>query len=178
MMLKWLDADADSAGKKYEMIRHRLIQIFYARGCHFAEDLADETINRVIAQIESINGNYQGNPALYFYGVAKKVFLENSRKPVFTELKDNMPQSFTDTQEKEMNDHCLEKCLGKLDFDKREFILAYYENDKQAKIDQRRDMQKDLEISSQNLRLRAFRIRNKLQKCVFRCIEENFGETF
>lgn len=177
-LLEWLDQDIDSAGKKYETIRLRLIKIFYARGSHLAEELADETINRVLGQIETLNGNYQGNPALYFYGVAKKVFLESKKKPVLAELNDNLPHRFTENEEKEINDRCLEKCLDKLDSAQREFILAYYENDKQAKIDRRRKMQEDLDISSQNLRLRAFRIRHKLQKCVFRCIEENSGEKF
>lgn len=177
-LLEWLDEDIDSAGKKYEMIRLRLITIFYARGCRMAEELTDETIDRVLGQIESIKEDYEGNPALYFYGVAKNVFLENTRKPVFAELKDNIGHHRASTDELELNDRCLEKCLQKLDPGKREFILNYYEDDKQAKIDRRRMMQKDLGISSENFRLRAFRIRNKLQKCVFRCLEENSGETF
>ncbi len=177
-LLEWLDKDIDSAGKKYEMIRLRLITIFYARGCRIAEELTDETIDRVLGQIESIKENYEGNPALYFYGVARNVFLENTRKPVFAELKENMAHHAANTFELELNDRCLEKCLDKLDSGKREFIIEYYKDEKQAKIEHRRIMQKDLGISSDNFRLRAFRIRKSLQKCVFRCIEENPGETF
>lgn len=79
-MLDWLDADRERAGCKYEAIRLRLIKIFTCRGCQAAEELADETINRVIGRIVEIANGYRGDPALYFYGVAQKVFLEYSRK--------------------------------------------------------------------------------------------------
>ena len=46
-LLKWLDSDREQAAMKYEEIRKRLIKIFTGRDCVEAEDLADETINRV-----------------------------------------------------------------------------------------------------------------------------------
>src|SRR5689334_18556794 len=46
-LLDWLDSDREQAGIKYEDIRGRLVMMFAARGCVDAEDLADETINRV-----------------------------------------------------------------------------------------------------------------------------------
>src|SRR5689334_18303278 len=79
-LLGWLHNDRDEAGKKYEVIRVRLIRIFTCRGCSEPEDLADETINRVTAKISEVAQNYHGDPALYFYGVAKKVHLEYSRR--------------------------------------------------------------------------------------------------
>lgn len=172
-LLEWLDENIDSAGQKYETIRLRLITIFYARGCHNAEELADETIDRVIGQIQSIIENYKGNPALYFYGVAKNVFHEEMRKPRFSELNENFRAAANNTEELEINDRCLEKCLKKLDSGQQEFIISYYRNDKSEKIENRRQMQEDLGISAENFRLRAFRIRNKLQKCVFHCLERN-----
>ena len=177
-LLEWLDRDIDAAGQKYETIRLRLIKIFYARGCRLAEELADETIDRVIGQIESIATTYQGNPSLYFYGVAKKVFLEDTRKPVFSELNEKLPLYSADTYELERNDRCLNKCLNNLDSEQRNFIISYYQNDKQAKIEHRRQMHIDLGISAESFRLRAFRIRNKLEKCVFKCLEKNQFETF
>ena len=50
-LLSWLDTDPDRAGEKYEAIRHRLITIFLNRQCYEAEDLADETINRVAKKV-------------------------------------------------------------------------------------------------------------------------------
>jgi len=46
-LLQWLDQDRDEAGLKYESIRSKLIRIFKRYGWTTAEDLADESINRV-----------------------------------------------------------------------------------------------------------------------------------
>jgi len=40
-LLSWLDVDRERAGFLYEQIRWRLITILAARGCTFAEELAD-----------------------------------------------------------------------------------------------------------------------------------------
>ena len=48
-LLDWIGPDRETAGKRYEEIRLRLIKIFTARGCHIPEELADETFNRVSA---------------------------------------------------------------------------------------------------------------------------------
>src|SRR5437764_14777727 len=79
-LLEWLGQDREQAGDKYEAIRRRLIRIFISRGCHHAEEMADETINRVTFKLKEIRQDYVGDPALYFYGVANKVHLEYVRK--------------------------------------------------------------------------------------------------
>src|SRR5215471_15353196 len=81
-LLDWLDRDRDRdrAGRRYEQIRSHLIKIFECRGCATAEDLADETINRVAGKVAQIAEGYVGDPALYFYGVAEKIYLEHARK--------------------------------------------------------------------------------------------------
>ena len=79
-LLNWLDSDRDKAGEKYERIRLRLIRIFTCRGCFEAEDLSDQTINVVASRIDWLIENFKGDPALYFYGVAKKIYQEQFKK--------------------------------------------------------------------------------------------------
>src|SRR5689334_14540929 len=79
-LLRWLAPDRDEAGKRYEDIRHRLIRIFACRGCAESDMLADETINRVAQKVGELAATYQGDPALYFYGVANKIYLEQLKK--------------------------------------------------------------------------------------------------
>ena len=74
---RWLDPDRDKAGEKYERIRRRLIAVFASRGCCDTEDLADKTINVVTSKIDWLVENYVGDPAPYFYAVAKNIFLES-----------------------------------------------------------------------------------------------------
>ena len=74
--LEWLSPDHDRAGEEYERLRFRLCTFFSQRRCSFADELADETINRVILKVseEKIE-----NKIPYCYGVAKNVFRESLR---------------------------------------------------------------------------------------------------
>ncbi len=169
-MLEWLDDDLEKAGQAYESIRIRLTKIFYARGCHTAEELADETIDRVTKKMDKLIHTYKGNPKLYFYGVAKNVFLEHTRKPVEKELPFHLKKEILDQDELEQRDECLTKCLKKLPKDENDLIINYYKGEKRKKIENRQKIMEDLDLTPQNLRIRAYRIRTKLQKCLIKCL--------
>jgi DNA-directed RNA polymerase specialized sigma24 family protein len=167
-LLSWLDADRDQAGKKYEQIRQRLIKIFTCRSRPDAEELADETINRVTLKAPKIAKDYVGDPALYFYGVAQKVYLESLRKrpPVV------MPPPVARSNEIEQEYECLESCMEQLSQGNRKLVLEYYQNDKRLKIDHRKEMARRMGIAQNALRIRAHRIRVILQQCVKSCLEQ------
>lgn len=178
-LLNWLDSDREQAGRKYEKIRSRLITIFSARGCHLSEELADETIDRVARKIENLLASYQGEPALYFYAVAKKIFLEYAKKPKTAELPALATEEKPDSEDADVYYECLEKCLQNFLPEQRELITKYYQEEKRAKLELRKKLENELGISSENLRTRAFRIRRILQKCVVNCVEEQApGVTF
>lgn len=178
-MLDWLDADREQAGSKYEAIRLRLIKIFTCRGCQAAEELADETINRVIARIVEIADGYRGDPALYFYGVAQKVFLEDLRKSrgPLAHVPMDSAAVILSTQAVLVEDiepeyRCLEQCLEGLLPENRNLVVRYYQQERQAKIDHRKMLASELGIAVNALRLRAHRIRLTLQRCVLECLEQ------
>lgn len=182
-LLNWLDSDRDQAGRKYEEIRLRLIKIFTCRRCLEAEDLADETINRVSLKAGDLAETYEGNPALYFYGVAQKVQLEYARKlhPIGTEpdlnrLAGNAHQSSTHVPPDPETDHrCLDECLEKLPPENRRLVLEYYQHEKQGKIDHRKRLADELGIAANALRIRAHRIRRALQECLQDCLAEQLA---
>jgi DNA-directed RNA polymerase specialized sigma24 family protein len=170
-MLAWLDPNRDQAGKKYEEIRRRLMKIFTCRGCTEADALADETINRVTRKVETVAEDYKGDPALYFYGVARKVHLEYARrKPVQVPPPTPPHAEQGDGVEREFD--CLELCMQRLTPDNRELVLQYYSEEKQAKINHRRLLAEQLGIALNALRIRAYRIRAVLQQCVHNCVEQ------
>jgi DNA-directed RNA polymerase specialized sigma24 family protein len=173
LLLEWLDSDREKAGHIYESIRQRLIKIFYARGFCAAEEMADETIDRVTGKIKKLSETYQGERALYFYAVAKKVFLEYSRKPRLQELPATLVKE-TVEDESEVYYECLDKCLAKMPPDRRSLLVEYYQGEKQAKIEQRKLLRSRLGISSQALRVRLLRLREELQKCVLSCVQKKF----
>jgi DNA-directed RNA polymerase specialized sigma24 family protein len=167
-LLTWLDADHDRAGEKYEQIRRRLIKFFTCRGRHDAEELADETINRVALKAPELSKEYVGDPSLYFYGVAQKIFLESLRKPPAAPPPPPPPEP----ADLERDYECLDRCLAELAADNRVLVLDYYREDGRAKIERRKEMARRLGIALNALRIRAFRIRMSLQQCVQKCIEQ------
>lgn len=166
LLLVWLNADREQAGKKYEEIRKRLITIFTCRGCLIPEDLADETIDRVVMKIPELAGSYVGDPALYFYGVVNYVFHEYIRKiptPV-------PPPVFHSTKEVEQQYTCLEQCMQQLTSKNRELVLEYY-SDEGDKIQHRKQLAVKLGIEINALRIQACRIRAVLFQCVQECLK-------
>jgi DNA-directed RNA polymerase specialized sigma24 family protein len=177
-LLGWLDADRERAGSKYEAIRLRLIKIFTCRGCSEADELADETINRVTAKVEEVADNYSGDPALYFYGVCQKVHLEYLRKyqkkqaDVAVDSATLNATSISLDDDIEPEYECLERCLEHLPADNRDLVLRYYQQEKQLKIVHRKRLARELGIAVNALRIRAHRIRLVLQRCVLDCLEQ------
>lgn len=167
-LLAWLDPDRDRAAQKYETVRIRLIKIFSCRGCGEADDLADETINRVTAKLHEIVDTYVGDPALYFYGVANKVYLEYLRRRPRVEV----PPLRESSDDIEAEYACLEKCMDQLPLESRRLVLEYYQDEKRAKINRRRKLAEELGIAVNALRIRAHRIRQQLQQCVQVCVEQ------
>jgi DNA-directed RNA polymerase specialized sigma24 family protein len=171
-LLLWLDPDRNEAGKKYEIIRSRLIKIFTCRGCPEADELADEAINRVTLKVEAIRGSYVGDPALYFYGVAHKLHLEYLRRKPLPKVAPVAASSEEDEQEYE----CLEKCLQQLPRQQRELVLEYYQEVKRAKIERRKQLAQKMGIALNALRIRAHRIRAALQQCVQNCMGQGLQD--
>jgi DNA-directed RNA polymerase specialized sigma24 family protein len=179
-LLKWLDSDRDRAGRKYETIRLRLIKIFTCRGCSEAEDLADETINRVAAKLDTLEWEGDGDRARYFYAVAQKVYLEHLRNsknrhggiPFDCADETSVVIIKSDTDEIESEYACLERCLENLPINNRRLVLEYYHQERKAKIDHRKMLADELGIAVNALRIRAHRIRLTLERCMHDCLEQ------
>lgn len=166
-LLSWLDPDPQRAGLTYEKIRRRLISILAARGCAVAEELADETIDRVAHRVADIRDTYVGDKAIYFLGVMNNVHHEYLKRPMMS----RPPEPVDDADEKEKTHQCLERCLDKLTNNSRQMIERYYAEDKQAKIELRKRIAEEFGITPNTLRLRALRIREKLQVCIEQCLQ-------
>lgn len=154
---------------KYEDIRKRLIKIFTGRGCAQAEDLADETINRVTNKLDDLGPEFEGDRGRYFFGVANKVHLEFKRK------RQPQPPLFSppDSDQIELEFRCLERCIETLSEENRYLLLQYYGAEGRAKVEQRKRLADELGIAPNALRIRAYRIRVCLQDCMEKCIEDS-----
>lgn len=168
-LLEWLDRDREGAGRKYEEIRYKLIKFFTCRGCPVSEELADRTIDRVANKLSEIVGSYTGEPALYFYGVARNIYLEYLKKNSAPQPRPILPEPADDVEQVHA---CLDQCLDQLPPDGRELILNYYQGDRAIKIEHRKRLAQRLGIPVNALRIRAHRIRVGLQECLRRCVGE------
>ena len=173
-LLDWLSPDREQAAREYEDLRRRLIKLFTCRGCQDPDFLADETFDRVASKLPEIKPTYEGPRAPYLYVVANNIRLESLRRRP-SSLPPPPPPSET-SEELERRHDCLDDCMKGLDDDNRELVSQYYQQEKRGKIDHRKLLAEQFEITLNALRIRAFRIRASLQECVQACMQRQANE--
>ena len=169
-LLEWLDPDRERAAEKYQKIHTRLIGIYSNHGCADPEKLADETIDRVIAKMDSLAVDYEGEPTRYFCGVARNILKEDLKRR-------NTHEPLGEHEQIESNDDqtkydCLDRCMAELPATTQSVILAYYEDRGVAKIRRRQKLAEELGITVTALRLRVFHMRQQLSRCVEECLKQ------
>jgi DNA-directed RNA polymerase specialized sigma24 family protein len=166
-LLAWLNPDRDLAGRKYKTIHSGLVRIFASRGFNDAEDLADETINRVIRRLPDIREIFVGEPAHYFCGIARNIIRENNgRREIVCNIVDVRVELKPDEEEEH---DCLDHCLQDLPTGKRDLILEYYLYEGHEKIEHHRNMAKELDITIGAFRNRVHQIRMNLKNSMRQC---------
>lgn len=174
-LLRRLDADRDSAAKKYEGLRRKLIKFFEWNGCLSAEDLADETFDRVTEKL----GNQGIHDVVAFsWGVAKNVRQEASKRDrriiripdlpagerVFSHLK-GAENAIHEKIENQRRSKYLYLCLQRLQARERTLFLAYHQAAKEV-TNCRQELAKRAGLTLGALRVRINRLRDGLEKCV------------
>lgn len=181
-LLRWLDDGVDSQGDRYLEMRRRLVSYFDRRNRRAAEELADETLNRIARTLEESGVIATRPPARYCYVVARFVLLEDIRKVrrlVDLDEARTADRSVShgfgincldpiDALREERLD-CLDRCLQTLKPEQRQLIIEYYSLAGRQKIDRRRQLAAELGITPNALSIRASRIRDALMACVDGC---------
>ena len=174
-ILDWLHPDRDHAGEIYVQLRHDLTKIFTWNRCADPDGLTDEVFDRVSRKVHGVRLTFEGDPKLYFYGVARNLVKESpkrAKRQVSLEDTDlRAPEASTQDEVAHMREECLNRCLQDLDPEKKELILSYYAKDKQAKIDYRSEMARELGITVETLRVRIHRLRGTIETCIERCLD-------
>ncbi len=168
--LSTLDPDREAAGRKYEILRAKLISYFDWRNCPSPEDQADDAITRVIRKIEA--GEELRDAATFVFGVARMMLLEISRRmeKERTALREFSlaPLIDTDRVETQQRIDRLRKCLAELPEKSRTLITEYYADDGAEKIHRRKTLAGRLGLQMNALRIRACRVRSQLEECMRR----------
>lgn len=178
-LLAWLDDGAESHGERYLEMHRRLVSYFDRRNRPAAEELADETLNRVARKLEQCGDIATRPPARYCYVVARFVLLEDLRRErrqvgldqtrPFTDFRAGRADPHEDVAGRERRLDCLDRCLRQLDPEQRALIVDYYRDSRQQKIERRRELANQLGVSMNAVAIRAFRIRDRLMKCLSGC---------
>jgi len=168
-----LGGDRESGSDRYLEIRTNLTRFFEWRGCPFPEDHADETINRMAKKVHE--GEEILNPSGYAMGVARLVVLEivkgrQKEQSALTEIGQQSEAYDEAEDDGEGRLTCLRTCLQTLSADNRELILQYYQGEKSEKIQNRKKLMERLGVPVNTLRMRALRLRERLQGCVEECL--------
>jgi DNA-directed RNA polymerase specialized sigma24 family protein len=163
--------DRESGSEKYLEIRGNLTRFFEWRGCPFPEDHADETMNRVAKKVDA--GEEILNPAGYAMGVARLLLLEivkgrQREQSALTEI-GRESEAYEAEDDGEGRLTCLRNCLQTLSSENRDLILQYYQGEKSEKIQNRKKLMERLGVPVNTLRMRALRLRERLQGCVEEC---------
>jgi RNA polymerase sigma factor (sigma-70 family) len=179
-LLVWLDDGIESHGERYVEMRRRLVSYFDRRNRPTADELADETLNRVARTLDEVGVIDTKPPARYCYVVAKFVLLEDLRRerrhlPLDESRPPGAPRGGSraaqddERADREHRLDCLDRCLETLKPEQRELIVEYYAEVRQKKIERRRELARRLGITMNALAIRAWRIREGLMTCVQTC---------
>lgn len=185
ILLDKLAPQREGAAVKYEELRRKLIKFFEWSSCFPAEDLADETLDRV-ARILVHRPVLDLEP--FLWGVAKKVRQESHKRAnriiAITELPNqgNWLKDAADVEEEvhagrqsELQAKCLRDCMQRLDERNRELFLRYHGLYGGAK-EQREELAAELGLTIGALRVRINRIRSQLEKCVQQCLASSVSK--
>ena len=165
--LEWLSPDIERAVEEYERVRFRLATFFVQRRCVFADELVDETINRVI--LKSSEERIESKTA-YFYGVAKNVYRESLRKQRLHLDIEDVQVVAPQPEEPSFSHECLDKCLQEFLPNDRNLLLDYFSEAKSAKIELHRRISESFKTTQTALRMRVMRLKQKLKNCVTECM--------
>ena len=178
ILLTWLNPNREKAWEKYHAIQETLFKIFTWRGCRDAEDLALEVINRVEQKMPDLIEGYEGDPARYFYGVAKNVAHESHREDaIFSEFQEDDAaaiQGLFANDDKQCEDderqQYLRHCLAQLSEGDRNIVLSYYGYDQKTKLADRKQLANERGVTMNALWIRVSRIRSSLAACIKECL--------
>ena len=177
------DSDSDIGAEEYIKLHRRLIIFFETHTAFPAEEMADQTLDRVMRildegarEIDDVRG--------FTLGVARNILRESWKKPQPEPLPDsitNLPTQTTRIPEPdnysldlaELRYECCQKCLAEnfSDHDRR-LLIGYYLHEGRARIEHHRSLAQELGVSDNALRIRACRLRARLEERINECCKK------
>lgn len=159
-LFRLLEPDAQSIDSGFRRCRLKLVKFFAWRHCEDPENLADETIGRLLKNVRANQEISADNPYSYVYAIASNVFKEYLRAKkkggvvIDIELVRNLAGAAG------TDDECKKQCMEQLSPEKRELLARYYLDDAE-----RDEIAQEQGLSLNALRLQVHRIKYGLRHC-------------
>jgi len=181
-LLALLDTDPQRAATAYAAAQHKLARFFEWRGCPDGQLYADITLERVAGRLGEGAEVTAASPYSFIMGFAHNVLREYLRGPdrrvaslqaaraVPVVLEADPIEERSGREMKERRLACLDRCVGGLPAEQRRALLQYHDGRARARIDTRKALAESFSIPVGALRLRMFRIRESLERCILQCL--------
>ena len=183
-LLSFFDSDPVTASEKLLRCRQKLIRRFSAERCHDPEDLANETLRRVL---DALNKNpLRLTTAIehFISGFARNIIHEDAKHPRHKEDPLDEMSSADEPQTNPLDAlliafsedknllRCLKLCLEQFNPQDRSTLIQYYSTELGEKAKTaRRDISSRLGLTSRQLIKRAYTLRVRLELLTKRCLE-------
>ena len=149
--------DRRRAEEKYLLFRSKLIWYFDRHNCECPDDLADETLYRIVRAVSNGTEIYAKNPFAFFWAVAENVRREERKHHKSEPLEND--QSVSRESPSSLEDKIyLKECMKATLSSEEENLLRRFYLDGCQRTAER------LGVSLPNLRVKVHRIRNKVRK--------------
>ncbi len=173
------DGDGPSVVDRFRDLQSKLIFYFERRHCFDPEELADETLERVMRKL--CEGTEVLDLTSYSYGVARNVFYEYLRreraKHKYSEEQRHRPEAAVgaddEAEARERRLRCLEGCMARLKKREHWLLFEYYRYKGQRKVSHKQKLAEQLNISREALTLRIFHLKRRLKACIQDCLEND-----
>ncbi len=164
-----LNLVADLTETESSRLRRWLVRFLRAKGAREPEESAHETLVRILKNLRA--GLQIRNLDAYASRVAQNVLREDLRHSLkHSALPEDLPENAAPTPDNKVLLKCLEVCKHTCLVKKElRLIEAYYG----GTIADRKSLARKEGLSENALRLRAFKVRQKLKACVEHCCEKS-----
>jgi DNA-directed RNA polymerase specialized sigma24 family protein len=175
-LLARLDSDASKAGISYLTLRHRAAKLFSWNGCYPAEDLAAEALERVARRLQTeqvhdivaFTLKVVQLMCFEFYRHAKRERSIEDLEPILPNTSTEPERDIIERIDQDMWLKYLRACLLTLAEEDRDLILQFYGAEEIKNKDHRRMLAEERGLQLGTLRVRANRIRERLEVCITR----------
>jgi DNA-directed RNA polymerase specialized sigma24 family protein len=152
---------------RYKQLRQKMVKFFAWKRCRDPESLADETITRLLKNVQMGQEIFATNPYSYVYSIAQNVYREHLREIARLEVVIDDGDIASSPSTEEIRD-CRIQCLQGLSGDQLEMLKRYYMSGESSE-----EVARARNMSLNALRIYIHRVKCNLKDCHNNCVKRS-----